>query len=158
MARSRKFLMLLAFASLLRPVGAQSSINGTWTAELRQGKAFLQVRTSPPKDWNGDQWRGDWNMGQTIPVDEVGGLPRNDDQFTVSNIKFELRREAGTLAFDGAFREGRGAGLFTFAPRTEFTAEMRALGYADDLPEWRRFSTISCARATMASPATTSRG
>ena len=35
---------------------------------------FLQVRTSPPKDWNGDQWRGDWNMGQTFPVDEVGGL------------------------------------------------------------------------------------
>ena len=48
-------------------------------------------------------------MGQSIPIDEIGGLPRNDNQFTVSNLKFELRREAGTLTFDGAFREGRAA-------------------------------------------------
>jgi hypothetical protein len=141
MSRSRKYFILLAFAALLRPLGAQSPVNGTWTAELRQGKVFLQVRTSPPRDANpsDDRWRGDWNMGQSFPVDEIGGLPRNDDQFTVSNIKFELRREAGTLSFDGAFRDGRGAGLFTFSERPEYTGEMRSLGYTEDLPVWRRF-------------------
>src|SRR4051812_6296640 len=139
MARYRKFFILLVFAALLRPLGAQSTVNGTWTAELRQAKVFLQVRTSPPPDSNSDRWNGDWNMGQSLPIDEIGGLPKNDDQFTISAIKFELRREAGTLAFDGAFRDGRGAGLFTFAPRTEYTAEMRALGYTEDLPVWRRF-------------------
>ena len=139
MIRSRKFFILLVFAALLRPLGAQSTVNGTWTAELRQGKVFLQVRTSPPAEWNGDRGSGDWNMGQSLLVDEIGGLPRNDNQFTVSNIKFELRREAGTLAFDGAFRDGRGAGLFAFTPRAEYAAEMRALGYTDDLPAWRRF-------------------
>src|SRR4051812_19534300 len=123
MVRYRKYLILLAFAALLRPLGAQSTVNGTWTAELRQGKAFLQIRTAPPADWNGDRG-GDWNMGQSVPVDDIGGLPRNDDQFTVSNVKFELRREAGTLAFDSAFRDGRGAGLFVFTPRSEYTAEM----------------------------------
>jgi len=97
------------------------------------------VRTTPPADWNGDRWRGDWSMGQSIPLDEIGGLPRNDTQLTVANVKFELRREAGVLTFDGAFREGRGAGLFAFAPRAEYTSEMRSLGYTDDLPIWRRF-------------------
>src|SRR5262249_61457081 len=65
--------------------------------------------------------------------------PRNEPQFTVCSVKFELRGEAGTLSFDGAFRDGRGAGLFTFAPRAEYTGEMRSLGYTDDLPIWRRF-------------------
>ena len=78
-------------------------------------------------------------MGQSFPIEELAGLPANDDQFTVSSVKFELRREAGTLAFDGSFRDGRGAGLFTFTPRADYIAEMKSLGYTDDLPLWRRF-------------------
>ena len=78
MFRYRKYLFLLAFAALLRPLGAQSAINGTWTAELREGKAFLQVRTAPPRDTADDRWRGDWSTGQSIPIDQIGGLPRND--------------------------------------------------------------------------------
>jgi len=115
----RLFALVAVTATVIvSPLAAQNAdVHGTWTAELRDGQLFLQVRTSPPADWNGDRWRGDWNMGQSLPIDEVGGLPRNDNQFSVSNVKFELRREAGTLAFDGAFRDGRGAGLFTFAPR-----------------------------------------
>src|SRR5258706_11704475 len=132
------FALVLVQAASGRAQG-QNDVRGTWTAELRSGKVFLQVRTPPPRESNGDRWNGDWNMGQSFPVDEIGGLPRNDDQFTVSNIKFEMRREAGTLAFDGAFRDGRGAGLFAFTPRAEYTAEMRSLGYTEDLPIWRRF-------------------
>ena len=116
-----------------------TDIRGTWTAELRDAKVFLQLRTAPPAEWNGDRLNGDWNMGQTFPVEAFGGLPANDPQFSVSAIKFDLRREAGSFAFDGAFRDGRGAGLFTFLPRPEYTAEMKALGYTDDLPLWRRF-------------------
>ena len=140
MFRCATVFTVAAVIALVVPLAAQNAdVHGTWTAELRDGKVFLQVRTSPPADWNGDRWRGDWNMGQSIPIDDVGGLPRNDNQLTVSNVKFELRREAGTLTFDGAFRDGRGAGLFAFAPRNEYAAEMRSLGYTDDLPIWRRF-------------------
>lgn len=116
-----------------------TDVNGTWTAELRDAKVFLQVRTAPPAEWNGDRWGGDWSTGQTLTVDEFPGLPVGDAHLTVEQIKFELHREAGSLAFQGAFRDGRGAGLFTFAPRAQFTAEMKAIGYADDLPLWRRF-------------------
>src|SRR5438128_2699939 len=95
MFRSARVFAVAAVIALAAPLAAQNAdVHGTWTAELRDGKLFLQVHTSPPADWNGDRWRGDWNMGQSIPIDEVGGLPRNDTQFTVSSLKFELRREA----------------------------------------------------------------
>jgi len=57
----------------------------------------------------------------------------------MASVKFDLRREAGALAFEGSFRDGRGAGLFTFAPRDAYLGEMRGLGYSDELPLWRRF-------------------
>src|SRR4051812_10417263 len=101
MARLRNLFGLFVFAALFAPISAQntqtSDIKGTWTAELRSGRVFLQVRTSPPAEWNGDRWDRDWNMGQTLPVEQLAGLPANDDQFSVSAIKFDLRREAGTL-------------------------------------------------------------
>ena len=131
------FLLLLHIA--IGGAQAPTDIHGTWTAEIHTGKVYLQVRTAPPPDWNrsGD-WKGDWNMGQSIPVEELQGLA-NSDQFTMASVKFDLRREAGALAFEGSFRDGRGAGLFTFAPREAYVAEMRSLGYADDMPLWRRF-------------------
>src|SRR5206468_498133 len=117
-----------------------SDIHGTWTAEIRAAKVFLQVRTTPPADWNrSGNGNGDWNMGQSFPIDQLSGLPANNDQLTASTVRFDLRREAGTLSFEGSFRDGRGAGLFTFAPREAYVAEMKALGYNDDLPLWRRY-------------------
>ena len=114
MPRFFKFFLLFTFAALTAPLSAQNTaITGTWTAELRSARVFLQIRTTPPADWNGDRSNGDWNMGQTFPIEELTGLPANDDQFTVSSLKFELRREAGIVAMEGAFRDGRGAGLFT---------------------------------------------
>src|SRR5262249_18713740 len=119
---------------------AQNEIHGTWTAELHGGRVFLQVRTSPPADWNrSGNGNGDWSMGQTYPVDELSGLPANDERLTAATVKFDMRREAGSLAFEGAFRAGPAAGLFTFAPRPAYAGEMRSLGFSDDLPLWRMF-------------------
>src|SRR5436190_23584069 len=132
-------LLLVGAVMAILGAGAQDvrDVSGTWTAELRNGQVFLQVRTSAPSGW--DSWRGDWNMGESLPIEEFSGLPAGDERFTAANVKFELHREAGALAFDGAFRDGRGAGLFTFQPRAEYVAEMKALGYTDDLALWRRF-------------------
>jgi len=136
-----RIILTAALLALQAAAGAAQTadINGTWTAEIHSGKVFLQTRTPPPPDWNrnGD-WRGDWSQGQSVPIEEISGLA-NDEHLTVASLKFELRREAGTLAFEGAFRDGRGAGLFTFAPRAEFLNEMKRLGYNDDLTLWRRY-------------------
>jgi len=42
-----------------------------------------------------------------------------------------LRREAGTLAFDGAFRSGKGSGTFRFTPSPEFVQNMKGLRYSN---------------------------
>jgi hypothetical protein len=135
--------LITLFLFVLRVVsgGAQAAadVHGTWTAEIHTGKVYLQVHTAPPPDWTrSGNWNGDWNMGQSIPIEELAGLA-NSETFTMASVKFDLRREAGALAFEGSFRDGRGAGLFTFAPREAYAGEMRSLGYADDLPIWRRF-------------------
>src|SRR5262245_30642490 len=114
MRRFFNLFFFLALGAFAVPAFAQTDIHGTWTAELREGKVFLQVRTDPPDRAGSGDYRGGWNMGQSYPVEELAGLPANDERFTASSIKFEMRREAGTLAFDGSFRDGRGAGLFTF--------------------------------------------
>ena len=139
----RTAIACFAVVALFQATGqAQTDIHGTWTAEIHQGKVFLQVRTAPPPDSNrsGD-WNGDWSMGQSYPVDDLSGLPANDERLTASSVKFEMRREAGTLSFDGSFRDGRGAGLFTFAPREAYTGEMRSLGFSETgagSTPWRR--------------------
>ena len=100
--------ILALFQALTGQTQTATDINGTWTAELRSAKVFLQVRTAPPAEWNGDRWGGDWSTGQTLAVDEFAGLPANDERLSAEQIKFELHREAGTLAFQGSFRDGRG--------------------------------------------------
>src|SRR5438093_7777081 len=111
MLQMLQHIALLLVGAVMAVLGGQGpqdprDISGTWTAELRNGKVFLQVHTSAPNGWN--SWNGDWNMGQSLALEEFSGLPAGDERFSASNVKFELHREAGTLAFDGAFREGRG--------------------------------------------------
>ena len=43
-------------------------------------------------------------------------------------VEFELRREAGTLAFEGTFRKGVGAGEFTFAPDPDYARLLSSVG------------------------------
>lgn len=43
-------------------------------------------------------------------------------------VNFELRREAGNVAFEGTFKEGFGAGQFTFASNPAYVATLRSLG------------------------------
>jgi len=136
-----RILIAAALLAAQTATGAVQSadIHGTWSAEIHGGKVFLQTRTEAPPDRNRNgNWSGDWSMGNSLPIEEVSGLA-NDEHLTVGSLRFELRREAGTLAFEGMFRDGRGAGLFTFAPRAEFASEMKRLGYADEIPLWRRY-------------------
>jgi hypothetical protein len=43
-------------------------------------------------------------------------------------VEFQLKREAGIIAFEGTFRTGHGAGQFTFTPDPEYPGKLRALG------------------------------
>lgn len=67
-------------------------------------------------------------MGKTYRRAEFTGLSDAAiDAETRTDVRFELRREAGTIAFEGSFRRGRGAGQFTFTPDRAFIATLRKM-------------------------------
>src|ERR1700730_2168198 len=63
-----------------------------------------------------------------LPLNALRGLSRAQMESGASNVRFEIARDAGTLACEGYFRGGKGAGTFTFTPSASFVSEMRSLG------------------------------
>lgn len=105
---------------------AQESLGGEWRAKFDRGAReagtmYLELRTSSGKhtrNWGNTQKAGDF-----AGLD--AGLASKD-----GTARFELRREAGTLAFAGSFRGGEGKGDFQFTPNAEFVQSMKGLGYS----------------------------
>jgi predicted metallopeptidase len=96
-------------------------IAGVWTAVVAekhpdQLQFFLQTGNH---DQNG--FRFDRSALTGLTAAQVASEKR-------SPVQFELRREAGTIAFDGAFHNERGAGDFTFTPNRDFPKSLRAMG------------------------------
>lgn len=96
-------------------------VTGAWTAtvsERRSDRLEMSLRFGHSE-----------NDGAQYDLAELAGL--TGAQLASSTrvpVEFELRREAGTVAFDGTFREGAGAGQFTFTPNHDFPRTLRSLG------------------------------
>ncbi|HYC88036.1 MAG TPA: hypothetical protein VEO54_02395 [Thermoanaerobaculia bacterium] len=109
------------------------ALDGAWTAALdekRPGSLYLNLT----------QGRSH-NMGSTFQLASFSGL--TDAQIRASSttpVNFEMRREAGTVSFEGTFRNGKGAGQFTFAQDRSYIDKVRALGleFELDKPHRRR--------------------
>src|SRR4051794_33478556 len=105
-----RYFPILVLSVLQITAAAQqplADVHGTWTAEIHSGKVYLQVRTpAPPDSTRAGNGNGDWNTGQSVPIEDLAGLV-NSEQFTMASVTFDLRREAGSLAFEGSFRDGR---------------------------------------------------
>lgn len=101
---------------------AAADIRGSWTAEA-EDSSKIQLNLA----------RRNSHHGETMAVSDFAGLSdsliRSSTQTPVS---FELRREAGTVAFEGTFKDGFGAGQFTFTPNPAYAATLRSLGVSFD--------------------------
>src|SRR5687767_519026 len=95
----------------------QATQTGTWTATSNRevGKVILSIHAEPNSQW-----------GRSYAFNELQGLGGADGP-----AQFSLAREAGTVAFEGSFREGKGAGHFTFTPAPDFAEQMARLGYPE---------------------------
>ena len=82
---------------------------------------------------------GHWNSSFPLPLDELKGLSAAQLEAPQAEVRFELLRDAGTLAFEGRFQQGDGAGHFRFAPSAEYVESMRRMGY-QGLDEEKVFS------------------
>jgi beta-lactamase regulating signal transducer with metallopeptidase domain len=95
-------------------------VAGTWEIRATQAPAVVNLRLSESANSS---------HGSTVALDRFQGLAPS----LLSSggpATFSLRRAAGTLAFEGMFRPGAGAGTYTFAPSATFPAELVARGFA----------------------------
>jgi hypothetical protein len=122
----KRILPLTLAVSLLTAVPAFATLDGAWTASAdakRADRFHMQVT----RDRN-------HNMGMTMRIAEFSNLTAAQmNATTMTPVQFELRREAGNTSFEGSFRNGKGAGQFTFAGNRAYLDTLRSLGVEDDL-------------------------
>lgn len=95
-------------------------IDGLWSARVHTSKSGtpdpdriqfqITLNQGTNHGWN------DW--GQSIRRADLTNLP--SDLVARQDVRFELRREAGTVVFDGRFEDGRGVGTLHFTPDAAF--------------------------------------
>ena len=117
--------LTLALIFLAISLLAADARTGMWSAQL-DGDA-LQVNLVRPSRHDG---YGQNNIGTRIRLSSLAGLTAADINASAANVQFALHAPAGTIAFDGRFSNGLGAGNFHFTPSDGFVREMESLGYA----------------------------
>ena len=102
-------------------VCAAKEVGGAWTA-VRYDDPARGFQFSLNLDHDG-------NVGRGFKLSDFTGLTEEQASSGAKvPVTFEMRREAGTLRFDGTFRNGRGAGDFTFVPDYTFARRLHDVG------------------------------
>jgi hypothetical protein len=113
---------LLAAAPLVAHADLRP-LTGSWTASVDEqvaDKLEFSMRTNRHEN-NGTRYR----------IDDFTGLSAEQvNSRSAVDVRFEMRREAGTIAYEGSFRHGLGAGTFTFDPSEDYPKTLDRLGVA----------------------------
>src|SRR5687767_12252414 len=123
-----KRTLTLTLAVFLFAATASAELKGSWTAttdDEKDGRIHLNIN------------RGKFqNMGNNFNLSAFTGLSQAQiDSATQVPVQFEMRREAGLVSFDGLFKNGDGAGHFTFTPNHNYANTIRSLGVELDRSE-----------------------
>ena len=118
-------VVLIAFAQESAPITGQWIIDGIGVPDQVQ----LTLHRSTGKSGSSTNSSG-------FPVKGFLGLNRAQmDSSEGVMVRFQMVRDAGTLACEGYFKQGNGAWTFTFSQDSNFISEMRKLGYSGLHPE-----------------------
>ena len=120
MIRTALLTCVLLTAAAALPARASDKA-GEWTASVSENHPeFLQISLHlGPHEQDGTRMK----------LSEFSGLEGSQIHSPSRvNVQFELRREAGTIAFDGMFHDGHGAGEFTFTANRDFTRQLHGMG------------------------------
>ncbi len=91
---------------------------GTWSLERQSdGRVWIEMRM---RSENG---RHNWSNSSDFPASELQGLGAGPE------VRFEIRRDAGTFHFEGRLEGKQGTGFFTFEAKPGYVRDMSALGY-----------------------------
>jgi len=124
-----KTLLLILFAALFLAFAAHAEPEdfrkGVWTADFSGDHLNITVFRGAH-----DGTRTTNMMGFNVALADVG-LTKSDVEAAAANVNFALKREAGTVAFEGRFATGDGAGSYRFTPNESFARALNELGYED---------------------------
>ncbi len=132
-------LIIFIFGSWV--IVAQSEVTGEWKASTKE-KSTDKIHISFERKTD----RGGKNQhGSSYLFSDLQGLSR--EQAQNGRVSFSLVREAGTIACEGSFTDGKGSGTFRFVPNRAFVDGMRNRGFdfekqdsdRDNSPEERLF-------------------
>jgi hypothetical protein len=113
----------IVFAALLIAAAAHAEIRGTWAVDHSWSTDPGKIQLNLMRQNN--------HFGSTFSIDAFTGLTAADVSHQ-GDVKFELRREAGVIAFDGSFRDGEGVGHFVFTPDASYASKLRSMGVRSD--------------------------
>jgi hypothetical protein len=109
---------------------AESDVRtGVWTAEVLAD--HLEMTIFQGRNAGDRRFGMNSISGFEEPLASFAGLSKEDMNGSGANVKFELQRPAGTIAFEGRVANGTGAGHYRFTPNDAFLREMEGLGYRD---------------------------
>src|SRR5689334_18390527 len=97
--------LFLALALLSTSLIAADLRTGLWSAQL-DGDVLYVNFTQPSRDAK----FGQNNIGTNIPLASLSGLTKADVEAPLTNAQFALNAPAGTIALEGRFSKGNGAG------------------------------------------------
>ena len=148
--RSILSLTFLVFIVGCSAAAAQTEVTGDWNASRggEKSKSMRRQKSDEPDTFEDEQeaatpakgdriqlnferatTKGHHNqIGQTYSFSELQGLTREQvDQGGA--VKFSLVREAGTIACEGTFQNGKGVGTFRFTANPAFISAMKSRGF-----------------------------
>jgi len=125
----KRILMLTLAVCLFTATTSYAAIEAAWTSstdEKRPDRIYFSM-TEGNDDWHSQ-------TGMTMHFGDFSGLTAAQvNATTMTPVRFELRREAGTAVFEGTYRNGKGAGQLTFTGNRAYIDAIRALGVPFEL-------------------------
>lgn len=123
-------ILIAAIAVCFSAYAAADPRSGVWTAELQKNDDLEMTIFHGNENERGIGHGMQSINGFREPLASFSGLSKADLNGSGANVKFELRRPAGTIAFEGRVADGSGVGHYRFTPSDAFIREMQALGYS----------------------------
>jgi hypothetical protein len=106
---------------------AATDLHGAWTATTDSPDRVHLFMTT-----------GAWQQfGHSFDIGTLGISPSVIQATTSTPVNLKLDRDAGTLTLEGTFKNGDGAGQFTFNPNRTYYEAIRSMGLTNDLPDNR---------------------
>jgi hypothetical protein len=103
----------------------QSAVNGVWNAKLTSNTSGIDITLQRQSTFT------TWTERLTLSESELKGFLLGGVASAKENLRFQIVREAGTFECEGYFRDGKGAGFWTFTPSQNFISAMRSRGYGN---------------------------